>query len=68
MKGEPYAASIFHSASRASTFRRDSRYFTYSMIAVRIASGDLPEYRNGLVDLAIWLRQVGARPPATGLG
>ena len=50
--------SMSRSASRSSTFRSDSGYFTYISTTRRITSGELSNQRNGLVDLAMpgaWL-------------
>src|ERR1700749_5136754 len=40
--------SIPRSAKRSSTFRGDSEYRTYIITTIRITSGELLKYRNGL--------------------
>jgi hypothetical protein len=40
--------SMPRSASRSSTFRSDSGYFTYIITTRRITSGELLKQRNGL--------------------
>ncbi len=45
--------SMPRSASRSSTFRRDSGYLTYIITTRRITSGELSKYRNGFVDSAM---------------
>ena len=48
------------SASRSSTFRRDSGYFTYTITTSRISSGELLKQRNGFGGLALDLRLIWA--------
>lgn len=55
--------SMARSASRSSTFRSDSGYFTYVITTTRMTSGELSKYRNGFVDLAIHDATVAGRDP-----
>ena len=52
--------SMPRSASRSSTFRSDSGYFTYIIITSRITSGELLKQRNGVGGVALDLRLISA--------
>jgi len=52
--------SIPRSASRCSTLRRDSGYFTYIITTSRVTSGELLKQRNGLGAFALDLRLIRA--------
>ena len=51
--------SIPRSASRSSTFRSESGYFTYIITTRRITSGELLKYRNGSFMTQITTAEIG---------